>query len=44
MYKIVLEKQYFSKEFISDKEALKIFSNQQFKQELINTAIKVRCR
>ena len=40
MYKIVQEKQYFSKEFISDKEALKIFSNQQFKQELINTADK----
>ena len=40
MHKIVQDKQDFSKEFISDKEALNIFSNQQFKQELINTADK----
>ena len=40
MHKIVQQKQNFSKEFISDKEALKLFPNQQFKQELINTADK----
>ena len=40
MHKIVLQKQIFSKEYINDKEAIKLFSNQQFKQELINTADK----
>jgi len=40
MHKIVQQKQIFSKEFLNDKEALKLFSNQQFKQELINTADK----
>ncbi len=40
MHKIVQEKQSFSKKFLNDKKALKLFSNQQFKQELINTADK----
>ena len=40
MHNIVQQKQNFYKEFISDKEALKLFPNQQFKQELINTADK----
>ena len=40
MKKIVKEKQKFIKEYMEDKNAITLFSNQKFKQELINTADK----
>ncbi len=40
MHKIAQEKQNFTKEYLPEDEALMIFSNQQFKEELINTADK----